>query len=69
MNKFNKEKDKGFVELVVIVIVALALLKYFFDFSVFEALSSEQGRATVGYVKDILNYLKEMIVNLFNYIR
>lgn len=67
MNRLNKEK--GFIETIILIIVGLALLKYFFDWSIFEFLSSAQGREVFQYVKDIFTWIKEAIVSLINYIR
>lgn len=59
-------KNKGFIGILVLIIIALALAKYFFDWSIFDALSSEKGKDTVLYVKNILNvvwsYLKTFLV-------
>lgn len=53
MNKFNKER--GFISLIVVIILALAALKYFFNWSIIDALSSEEGEGTVSYIGDVLN--------------
>jgi hypothetical protein len=45
----------GFIALIVFFIIALALLKYFFDWSVFEASSTPQGQETVSYTKRVLD--------------
>jgi len=47
--------NRGFISWVVLIIVALALAKYFFDWSIFDALSSEQGRETTEYLKDVIS--------------
>ncbi len=39
----------------VLIVAALALLKYFFNWSIFDAAASEQGRSTVSYIRDVLN--------------
>lgn len=53
---------KGFVSTVILIIIALALLYYFFDWSIFEFASSERGQKTLEYIKDVLaltwSYLK-----------
>ncbi len=41
--------------MLLIIIIGLALLKYFFDWSIFDAASSEQGRGTISYIRDILS--------------
>ena len=56
MSKPNKKR--GFVKIIVILVIALAGLKYFFDWSIFDALNSEQGRATVSYTKEVLKHLQ-----------
>ena len=48
-------KQNGFVGIFVLVVIALAGLKYFLDWSIFDAINSEQGRATIGYVKQVLD--------------
>ena len=47
-------KDRGFVGTLVLIIVALMALKYFFDWSIFDALNSEAGRNTVEYIKEVI---------------
>lgn len=46
---------KGFISTLLMILVGLALLKYFFDWSIFDAAASEQGRGTISYIRDILN--------------
>ena len=52
---FKKESEKGIIGWLLLIIIALALLKYFFDFSIFDAASSEQGMQTIEYVKNIFS--------------
>ncbi len=58
----KKESDEGFITLIIFFIIALALIKYFFDWSIFEASSTPQGQETVGYTKNLVEtvwfYLK-----------
>ena len=49
------KKDNGFISWLILIIVALALLKYFFNWSIFDAAASEQGRSTINYIRDVLN--------------
>lgn len=49
------EKDRGFIMLIVVVLVALAALKYFLNWDIFDAAASEQGRSTISYLRDIVN--------------
>ncbi len=48
-------KQKGFISWLILIIIALALLKYFFNWSIFDAADSDQGRSTISYIRDILN--------------
>ncbi|OHA88978.1 MAG: hypothetical protein A3C70_00510 [Candidatus Zambryskibacteria bacterium RIFCSPHIGHO2_02_FULL_43_14] len=47
--------NRGFIGKFVLIIIALAALKYFFDWSVFDAASSEQGRKTISYIREVLD--------------
>jgi len=49
------KRDKGFISWLILIIIALALLKYFFDWSIFDAAASEKGRDTINYIREILN--------------
>ncbi len=49
------KKQGGFISILLIIIIALALLKYFFNWSIFDAAASEEGRGTVSYIRDVLN--------------
>ncbi|MEX2014265.1 MAG: hypothetical protein WD896_02835 [Parcubacteria group bacterium] len=49
------EKDKGFVGWLILIVVALAFLKYFLDWDIFAAASSEKGRATIDYTLEVLS--------------
>ena len=48
-------RQKGFIGRLILIIIALVLLKYFFDWSIFDAASSEQGRKTISYIKEVFN--------------
>lgn len=49
------KKSNGFISWLILIIVALALLKYFFNWSIFDAAASEQGRGTINYIRDVLD--------------
>ncbi len=51
----NQRKNAGFIGKIVLILVALALLKYFLNWDVFDAASSDQGKSTILYVRDIIN--------------
>ena len=48
-------KEKGFIKIAIVVIIALALLKYFLNWDIFDAASSDQGQSTIGYIRNIVN--------------
>lgn len=48
------KNEKGFVEIVILVIIALVLLKFFLNFDLFEAADSAQGQETIGYTGQLL---------------
>jgi len=48
------EKNRGFIKTILIIVIALAFLKYFFDWSIFDLAESERGRATLAYIKDVI---------------
>lgn len=54
MEKDGEIGQKGIIDWIILIIIALALLKYFFDWSIFDALASEEGRSTVGYIREVL---------------
>lgn len=47
--------DRGFIETIILVVVGLALLKYFLNWDIFDAASSEEGKSTITYIRDIIN--------------
>jgi hypothetical protein len=63
------KKDRGFIGILLLIIIALVLLKYFFSFSIFDFAQSEEGREVLEYVKKVFVYLKELLVRAWNYIQ
>ena len=63
-------RQKGFIGILVLIIIALAALKYFFNWSIFDAAASEEGRGTISYIRDILNtiwsYLAAPVTFIWN---
>ena len=49
------KKQEGFIGLLILIIIALALLKYFLNWSIFDAMESERGRETVMYMRNVLD--------------
>ena len=40
-----------------VVIATLAVLKFFFNWDIFDAAASEQGISTIRYIREVLNYI------------
>ena len=49
------KKDRGFISWLILLVIALALLKYFLNWSIFDAIESERGRETVSYIREVLD--------------
>ncbi len=49
----RKKRDQGFIGLIILVIIALVLLKYFLNWSVFDAAASPQGQSTISYTHNL----------------
>lgn len=51
----NMKKDGGFIGIIILIILALAAAKYFLNWDIFDAASSEQGQSTMGYIRNVVN--------------
>lgn len=49
------KKDGGFIGLIILIILGLAALKYFLDWDIFDAASTEEGQNTIGYIRNVIN--------------
>ncbi len=58
-------RQKGFIGRLVLIVIALALVKYFFDWSIFDTAASEQGRNTINYIRDIFSTIWSYVKNLY----
>jgi hypothetical protein len=62
--------NRGFISWLILIIVALAALKYFFDWSIFDAAATEEGRGTINYIREVLNttwfYIKTPLAFLWD---
>lgn len=56
-----KNKQAGFIGLVVLIIIALIVLKYLYNFSVFEAANTPQGQSTISYTQQVLGSIWSVI--------
>ncbi len=67
-----QKKEEGFITLIIFFIIALALLKYFFNWSIFEASSTPQGQETVGYTRHLIDtiwfYMKSPVLWIIHHI-
>lgn len=52
-----KGRQGGFIGWLILIVIALALLNYFFDINIFDLASSEKGRATIDYIKNIFSVI------------
>lgn len=50
-----KKQERGFIGLIILLIIGLVLLKYFLNWSVFDAAASPQGQQTVSYTHELLS--------------
>ena len=50
----NMKENPGFIGILTLGVGVLALLFYFLDWSIFDVVESDKGRATVIYVRDVL---------------
>lgn len=51
----HRNKEEGLIGTLILIIIALALLKYFLDWSVFEAAATPKGHETLNYVKELVD--------------
>ena len=50
-------KQSGLIGIIILIIIALAFLKYFFNWSIFEALSTPKGKETAEYIHHVVEVL------------
>ncbi len=63
-----KDGNRGFVSYLILIIIALALLKYFFEWSLLDAIESERGRNTVLYIRQVLDLAWSYLSTPINYV-
>jgi hypothetical protein len=56
-----KNQKGGFIGLIVLIILALIVLKYLYNFSVFEAATTPQGQQTISYTQQLINSIWNVI--------
>jgi hypothetical protein len=61
----KREGERGIIGLLVILLLALILAKYIFNWSIIDAAATPQGQSTVDYLKQIFmtiwNYLAQPV--------
>ena len=53
----GKRGERGIIGTFFLIIMGLALLKYFFDWSIFDAAASAEGKGTIDYIRQVLNFV------------
>jgi hypothetical protein len=48
-------RDRGFIGIIILVVIALVLLKWFYDWSIFDAAATPHGQDTIGYGQKVIN--------------
>ncbi len=56
-----KSKKGGFIGLIILIIIALIVLKYLYNFSVFEAAGTPQGQSTINYTQQVFGTIWSVI--------
>ena len=51
----RRSTTEGFIGIIILVVVTLALFKYFLDWSVFEAAATPQGQETISYSEKVIS--------------
>jgi hypothetical protein len=56
------KKQGGFISTIIVVILALAAAKYFFNWSIFDAAETPEGQGTVVYIRRVLDIIWSYLV-------
>lgn len=49
------KKQRGFINIIIVIILGLAAAKYFFGWSIFDAAETPEGQGTVVYIRKVLD--------------
>jgi len=60
-------QQKGFIRLIVLVIIGLIILKFFFKFDVIDYFNSEEFRSFASQVGKIISSIWEYLVKVISY--
>lgn len=63
-----KNSQGGFIGLLLLIIVALAALKYFLNFDIFSAAATPQGQGTISYLGRLWDYVSPAVMFVWNQI-
>lgn len=64
-----RSKSKGFIKAIILIIIALALLKYFFNISLKDIASSEVVQDIWSIIKSFFKVVWEIIVLLLDFLK
>ncbi len=56
-----KNREKGIIGWIILIIIALILLKYFLNWDVFDAAASDRGQSTILYIRNVYNAVWSVI--------
>lgn len=62
-------RDRGFLRIIILVIVALALLKYFFGISVKDLWNSQVTQDIVQIIKSLFSVIWDILLLLLNFLK
>ncbi|MDB5254473.1 MAG: hypothetical protein JWL80_539 [Parcubacteria group bacterium] len=63
-----ENKQRGLIGIIVLIVIALILLKYFLNWSIFDAAASDQGKSTILYIRDVFNTVWHYIAGPITFI-
>lgn len=71
---YKKTGKKGSLKWIFIILIAIVVASYFFDFDVQEAIEDEQTQSNLGYLRDNITlfyqeHLQEYVEPIFNFLR
>ncbi|MCA9353053.1 hypothetical protein KC901_02620 [Patescibacteria group bacterium] len=68
-----QQKERGFLKWILIIVIAIIIASYFFDFSLQDAVEDEQTQSNLGYIWDHIvtfydSYLRQTVEWLWDFI-
>ncbi|MEI8337851.1 MAG: hypothetical protein WCF92_01740 [bacterium] len=65
----NKQKQKGFIKAIIVIIIALVVLKYAFGMNLSDILNNQVVQDAWNIVKQLFGLLLQAIIIALNYIK